>query len=67
MYFDSFAAALTMNGHGAYVWSAYALTGVVLAYVLSWPLRRQRRLLRELRGEARRNADRQLRNDVELT
>jgi heme exporter protein D len=66
MYFDSVAAALTMDGHGAYVWSAYALSLLVLVYVVSAPLRRQRNLLRELRGEARRNADRSLRNDVEL-
>jgi heme exporter protein D len=66
MYFDSVAAALTMDGHGAYVWSAYALSLLVLVYVVSAPLRRQRSLLRELRGEARRNADRSLRNDVEL-
>jgi heme exporter protein D len=66
MYFDSVAAALAMDGHGAYVWSAYALSLLVLVYVVSAPLRRQRRLLRELRGEARRNADRSLRNDVEL-
>jgi heme exporter protein C len=50
------AAALTMDGHGAYVWSAYALSLLVLVYDVSAPLRRQRRLLRELRGEARRNA-----------
>ena len=66
MYFDSVAAALAMNGHGAYVWSAYALTLVVLAYLLTWPLRRQRRLLRELRGEARRNADRRAHEEMEL-
>lgn len=67
MYFDSIGAALTMNGHGAYVWSAYALSVLVLAYTLSVPRRRERRLLRELRGEVRRNAERQLRNEVELS
>ena len=54
MYFESLEAALTMGGHGPYVWSAYAITLVVLVQLLLWPRRRQRRLLSELRGEARR-------------
>ena len=32
MYFDSLSAAMTMGGHGGYVWSAYAIT------FLSWVL-----------------------------
>ncbi|PLW67366.1 heme exporter protein CcmD [Pseudohalioglobus lutimaris] len=55
MYFDSFAAMLSMDGHGAYVWSAYAITLVVVGALLLVPLRRQRRLLTELSGELRRN------------
>ena len=56
MYFDSLDAALAMGGHGLYVWSAYGITALVLLQLLVWPLRSQRRLLRELRGEQRRNA-----------
>jgi heme exporter protein D len=54
MYFDSLSAVLTMDGHGAYVWSAYALTLLVVIYLVISPGRRQRRMLRELRGEIRR-------------
>lgn len=54
MYFDSLQAALAMDGHGPYVWGAYALSILVLVMVVSTPYRRQRRLLRELHGEARR-------------
>ncbi|MEM9758868.1 MAG: heme exporter protein CcmD [Pseudomonadota bacterium] len=54
MYFESFSELLAMSGHGAYVWSAYAITGVVLVQLFFWPRRGQRRLLRELRQEARR-------------
>jgi heme exporter protein D len=43
-----------MDGHGAYVWSAYALTLLVVIYLVISPGRRQRRMLRELRGEIRR-------------
>lgn len=56
MYFDSLAAALTMDGHGAFVWSAYAITLLVLAAILVAPWRRQRRLLRQLSGQLRREA-----------
>jgi heme exporter protein D len=56
MYFDSLQAALAMDGHGAYVWSAYGITVVVLAIIFLRPLLARRRLLRELRLEQRRVA-----------
>ncbi len=59
MYFDGLDAALTMDGHGLYVWSAYAITFLVLAQVLHWPRRSRRRFLRELRAEQRRNERRE--------
>lgn len=54
MYFDSIEAAITMAGHGGFVWSAYAITLVVLALLLLAPRRRQARYLRELAGELKR-------------
>jgi heme exporter protein D len=54
MYFETLEAAMSMDGHGAYVWSAYALTVLVVIYLVISPGRRQRRMLRELRGEIRR-------------
>lgn len=54
MYFDSLGAALAMDGHGAFVWSAYAITLLVLAVLLIVPGRRRRRLLREIGGELKR-------------
>ena len=54
MYFETFSDAVSMAGHGPYVWSAYGITLLVLLVLMSSPLRRQRRLLRELRGEQRR-------------
>lgn len=59
MYFDSLRAALLMDGHGAYVWSAYALALLVLLLLIVHPRRRQRRLLREVRGEMRRRGGEQ--------
>lgn len=54
MYFDSFSAALAMEGHGIYVWLAYGMTLMVIAAVIVAPLRRRRRLLQQLAMEQRR-------------
>ena len=56
MYFDSFQAALSMDGHGAYVWVAYAITLTVLAWIVIAPRRRARNTLSQLADEARRQA-----------
>ncbi len=58
MYFESFQAALLMDGHGPYVWGAYALSLAVLLSMLLAPRRRRQRLLRERRGERRRARER---------
>jgi heme exporter protein D len=55
MYFKTLESALTMDGHGAFVWSAYGLTVAVVIYLLLAPGRRQRKILRSLRGEIQRN------------
>ncbi len=56
MYFDSWSAVLQMEGHGPYVWAAYAITGLVVVLLVWTPLRRARRLREALRSEARRQA-----------
>ncbi|MEQ9395435.1 heme exporter protein CcmD [Haliea sp.] len=55
MYFESLAAALQMDGHGAFVWSAYLITLGVIVFILYAPRRRQRRFLRQLEGQIRRS------------
>ena len=54
MYFDSVQAALSMDGHGGFVWSAYGICLLVLMLILLAPRRRQRKLLRRLAGEQKR-------------
>jgi len=54
MYFDSLQAALTMEGHGTYVWTAYLVTAVVIIAVLVVPLRRRRRFLLQLGAQSKR-------------
>lgn len=64
MQFDSLHALLYMGGHGAFVWSAYAIALVVLAGIVWAPLARSRRFFAEQRGIERRRALRQSRPEV---
>ena len=54
MYFESLSAALTMDGHGSFVWSAYLLTLVVILTLVLAPRSRERVILRQIDGEHRR-------------
>jgi heme exporter protein D len=47
------AEFLAMGGYAAYVWTSYALAAAVLGWNVLAPLRRERRLLRELAARAR--------------
>ena len=49
MYFASLAQLWSMDGHGPYVWTAYAIVVSVLVALVSEPLRRRRRLLNRVR------------------
>ena len=42
MTFDSLATFMAMDGHGVYIWTAYAITCVVIAINLWWPGRVRR-------------------------
>lgn len=46
--FDNLSSFLTMGGHGVYVWTAYAVSLVVLSMLVVAPLRRSRKRLLEL-------------------
>ena len=54
MFFESFNAALHMDGHGGYVWSAYAITVLVVAIMLVLPVRRKNAIVRQLRATLKR-------------
>ncbi len=55
MYFESVHAVLTMDGHGGFVWSAYAVTCGVVGWLLVAPMLRRTRILRDLRGAHKRS------------
>ena len=54
LYFRSLDALLQMDGHGAFVWSAYLIATVVVLGMLLLPVRRKQKFLRQLSGELRR-------------
>lgn len=54
MYFESLAAAWHMEGHGGYVWLAYALTATALVLMVWLPMARHRRHLRWIAADQRR-------------
>ena len=54
LYFRSVDSLLDMDGHGAFVWSAYLITAVVLLAIVLVPVRRKRRFLGRLAGELKR-------------
>ena len=51
MYFDSLQAALSMEGHGSFVWVAYLITLLIISAILLLPALRRRRLLRRVATE----------------
>ncbi|MEQ9463952.1 MAG: heme exporter protein CcmD [Haliea sp.] len=44
-----------MEGHGAFVWSAYLITLGAIVLILYAPKRREKRFLRQLEGQIRRS------------
>ena len=56
MYFESLAAVWHMDGHGFYVWLAYALTALPLVIMVWLPLKRMRQHWLWLQAEQRRVA-----------
>ena len=60
MYFDSVADALTMGGHGAFVWGAYGISFVIIFFVLLRPIMSIRTLNADIRQEALRKQSAQV-------
>lgn len=45
--FESIADFIAMNGHGPYVWAAYAITFAVLIYLLVSPLLQKKTFIKQ--------------------
>lgn len=60
MQFDSLSEAMTMGGHGAYVWGAYAITLVVVIVSLLRPIFTTRKLQRAIRQASARQSARSM-------
>lgn len=39
IYFDSLADAISMGGHGLYVWASYLITAIVITVLMVRPMR----------------------------
>ena len=53
-YFDTLAAALSMDGHGAYVWPAYLIATMALASIVILPRIKERKVIARIAGELKR-------------
>jgi heme exporter protein D len=53
-YFDTFAGALSMDGHGAYVWSAYFIVTISILCLLILPKLKERKVIARIAGELKR-------------
>ena len=51
MYFSSFASLLNMEGHGIYVWTAYGIGLLIIAYNIISPLCARRRIISQIRRQ----------------
>ncbi len=51
--FENLTDFLQMSGHGPYVWACYALTAACLIYLCVSPLSKRRKLMAELKRQAR--------------
>lgn len=49
--FDSLAAFIEMEGHGAYVWTCYGVFLVALVLMVLWSRRRHKTVLRHQRQQ----------------
>ena len=54
MHFESFSAALAMEGHGGFVWSVVAISLVIIVSLLLGPILVNRRIQVQQRGALRR-------------
>lgn len=60
MYFSSFSALWSMDGHGAYVWSCYAIVAIVFLLLVLQPMlrfRQEQKRIRLSRGVTAGSAD----------
>lgn len=48
MYFVSWQALWDMSGHGSYVWSAYAISFLIILTLVIHPLRKKQQVLRAI-------------------
>lgn len=63
MAFDSFAEFIAMGGHGAYVWSSWVITLLLILGLIGHARLERRQLMEGLMRRARREQARQAQDD----
>jgi len=53
MYFDNLNSLITMDGHGVYVWLAYALALMICVYNLLNPILTRKQVIRSIKQSLR--------------
>jgi heme exporter protein D len=51
--FDNFLDFVMMDGHGAFVWASYIITGMALLLLVVMPLLRKKSLYQQMRRQQR--------------
>lgn len=54
MAFDNFADFLAMGRHGAFVWSAYGISLIIIAANIIAPIQRKRALINDIKRKIKR-------------
>lgn len=54
MFFDSFSDFIHMNGHGAFVWSCYGVTAVIIAQNFIAPVLKRKKVIKDIERQLRR-------------
>lgn len=66
MYFDSLQQLMSMNGHGVFVWSSFAISAVVMIGLIVIPLKQKQAAMRNIELQIKLQASQQAAKQQEV-
>ena len=66
MYFDSLQQLMSMNGHGVFVWSSFAIPAVVMIGLIVIPLKQKQAAMRNIKLQIKLQASQQAAKQQEV-
>ena len=66
MYFDSLQQLMSMNGHGIYVWSSFAISAVVMIGLIVIPLKQKQAAMKNIELQIKLQASQQAAKQQEV-